>query len=969
MEIVSKEMVRAVGAERQRDVNIVKEPNECTQTWSVPKLEASSDEEVVSRGFSDDVCCLCGGNFSFLDHPTEHFIKHTDEVCCHLCPTKFPHINSLDLHLKNAHTKYNIFCKSCNMGRHRPKQWTVEIDKTLETPQMTLLDDEVEEVKIENEEFEIKYVKEEEKEVVVGKMEETERNSITETSEDDKMVNRSLHDHNYFFSQACSSIRENANNVVLYTSNENVLVLINKTDTGISPNDSYSESDQQETPVDDQAACKGIHDHTYFSFQSLENHTLLAEQAPVPENMHVFNNKADSRIFCKDPESTESDQNQDQENELVSSGLIDHTYFSRQTLENHAVLSKVQSKENILKNPSHGNNADMTDQETTMLEASQLEYKMKVEEELCEFEPVQEDEGMWEHVGRIQRSDHEDSDTGQEDQCSDTVSCTSTGTNDDTSVKDCQTRIVIQKQNDENTNQKPLRPVGSVNSYPATSLYKDLQTCAYCGLSKLPNTVDSMVRCTCTQAFTCSLCVIAFSTEQMLLTHQAEKHPLAKYMCGNCLQLFHTQNIFIQHVCSKPKGFSEKSLTPSNISDSSKELLLRILNVAPSPAAAAESSKQPLSCQGVDIIKKPQNLETMLNSTSHSLPNSASISDTQKAPVQVTVTRTMSHSQKNNSACCTLNGDQGQVMIPISTGTEKQIGQVQVLSPLQAKLVTPTSSSTSSNPTQIHFSPQSQGQLTAIPTVTQTKSGQIQGLTPHTPAGSAELTTRVVQPQLHPAFGVHLPHPFQSQISNSVSIPSQTDQLPKSSVPFLDICRYSQSTQIHPSSPRPLKIVAMFVNQSKELALQKRMCQSWRSKAVFPCRQCGALSRQFSLGVRHRYQHRGPRLYRCQCGRTFHQRMHLLRHQVQHAEATRYICAACGQMFCGTKQLACHRPLFRITQSNRKKQANKECRNIFQCNCGHSFTRPAALLWHMLKNSKARKLRLKGLQYITVQID
>ncbi|MCI4374144.1 hypothetical protein PGIGA_G00002920 [Pangasianodon gigas] len=166
--------------------------------------------------------------------------------------------------------------------------------------------------------------------------------------------------------------------------------------------------------------------------------------------------------------------------------------------------------------------------------------------------------------------------------------------------------------------------------------------------------------------------------------------------------------------------------------------------------------------------------------------------------------------------------------------------------------------------------------------------------------------------------------------------------------------------EILPSSQGPLKIVAMFVNQSKELALQKRMRQSWRSKAVFPCRQCGAVSRQFSLGVRHRYQHRGPRLHRCQCGRAFQQRMHLLRHQVQHAEATRYVCAACGQMFCGTQQLACHRPLFRITPSNRKKQANKECRNMFQCYCGYSFTRPAALLWHMLKNSKARKPRLKG---------
>ncbi|KAB5586516.1 hypothetical protein PHYPO_G00002630 [Pangasianodon hypophthalmus] len=56
MEIACKERARAVGAERQRDENTVNEQNECTVTWSVPNLEASSEEEVVSGGFSDDLC-------------------------------------------------------------------------------------------------------------------------------------------------------------------------------------------------------------------------------------------------------------------------------------------------------------------------------------------------------------------------------------------------------------------------------------------------------------------------------------------------------------------------------------------------------------------------------------------------------------------------------------------------------------------------------------------------------------------------------------------------------------------------------------------------------------------------------------------------------------------------------------------------------------------------------------------------
>lgn len=931
------------------------------------------------------MCGLCGGHFTFLDHLTEQFIKHMDEVFCPLCPMKFSHINLLALHLKNAHPKYHIFCKSCSMGQHLPKQQTADTDKTPVTPKMTLL---VEEVKIENEEVEIAFVKEEEEEiVVVGKMEEMEE-TITETPEDNKTVNRSLHDHNYFSTQACSSIRETKKNVVLYTSNDNVLVYINKTDPEISPKDTYTESDQQGTPDDDQTTCKTIHDHSYFSFKS------LADKATVPkecsslckttnnvihssaENTHVFDNKAGTK---QDTESTESDQEQEKKNESS-----DHTYFSRQSLANHKVLSKqVLSAENILSNQNHGNNVAMIQetQETTqcssiaMLESSQPEHKIKVKENLCEIEPVQEDAGIGEC---IQRHDHEDSDnliiddlvyTSQDDWCSDTVSCTSKGTDDD---KDCKSKSwsACQKQNDKNTDQNSLSSVGSKNSNPAESLYKDLQICACCGFSKVPNTVDSMAQCTCTQAFTCSLCGILFGTEQMLLTHQAEKHPLAKYLCVNCLQLFPNQKTFIQHVCSKSKGFSGKSLTPSNVSDSSKELLLKIVNVVPSPANV-ESLEQPLSCHRVNTINKPQNLGTVLNSKAHSLPSSPSTSATQKAPVQVIATSSTSCTQKNSVTCCISNGDQGQVMIPISTGTEKQIGQVQVLSLVQAKKVTQTFSNTTATTTQILLSLQRQGQLTPI----STKSGQIQNLTPlqtkllpHTLTRSSDLTTNVL-PQQQRTSGVHLPHPFLHQVSSSVSIPSQTDQLLKSSVPCLDIGSYSPSTQIRPSSAGPLKIVAMYVNQSKELALQKRMRQSWRSKAVFPCRQCGAVSRQFSLGVRHRYQHCGPRHHRCQCGRTFHQRMHLLRHQVQHAEATRYVCAACGHMFCGTKQLACHKPLFRIAQSNRKKRASKECRNMFQCYCGHSFTRPAALLWHLLKNSKARKPRLKGLQYITVKID
>ncbi|XP_052350629.1 uncharacterized protein LOC118367811 isoform X2 [Oncorhynchus keta] len=157
-------------------------------------------------------------------------------------------------------------------------------------------------------------------------------------------------------------------------------------------------------------------------------------------------------------------------------------------------------------------------------------------------------------------------------------------------------------------------------------------------------------------------------------------------------------------------------------------------------------------------------------------------------------------------------------------------------------------------------------------------------------------------------------------------------------------------------APAPLSIMCMFVNRSKELALEKRMKMSWRSKCTYTCRQCGAVSQQPSLSVKHRYLHRGSRRYRCHCGRSFLRRLHLLRHYLQHAQATRYICTACGETFDGAKCLAQHM----VGTSNTTRclgdsitlKLRKECRMPFSCHCGQVFCRPAAFLWHKLKNTQ-----------------
>ncbi|MEQ2294414.1 hypothetical protein AMECASPLE_003639 [Ameca splendens] len=157
----------------------------------------------------------------------------------------------------------------------------------------------------------------------------------------------------------------------------------------------------------------------------------------------------------------------------------------------------------------------------------------------------------------------------------------------------------------------------------------------------------------------------------------------------------------------------------------------------------------------------------------------------------------------------------------------------------------------------------------------------------------------------------------------------------------------------------PLSILALFENESQRWALMKRMNTGWRSKTPCPCRQCGAVLRQPSFAIIHRYLHRGQRLHLCQCGRAFRHQLHLLRHCVQHAEALSYICVGCGDTFSGAKHLTQHLTGKTWQRSRHgwtvKESENKKCCMPFMCDCGLVFLRPSAYIWHQLKNRTKTK--------------
>lgn len=151
-------------------------------------------------------------------------------------------------------------------------------------------------------------------------------------------------------------------------------------------------------------------------------------------------------------------------------------------------------------------------------------------------------------------------------------------------------------------------------------------------------------------------------------------------------------------------------------------------------------------------------------------------------------------------------------------------------------------------------------------------------------------------------------------------------------------------------------------SENQQPASKKQAKSSQRPKPRLPCRQCGAVLRQPSSIITHRYLHRGRRSHRCQCGRAFKHRLHLLRHCIQHAEASNYICATCGKTFIGAKLLAQHvmgNPWKKShSESEFKAPEKNKCSMPFLCDCGQQFLRPSAYIWHQLQNwTKNKQLK------------
>ncbi|XP_043116515.1 uncharacterized protein si:dkey-79d12.4 [Puntigrus tetrazona] len=428
----------------------------------------------------------------------------------------------------------------------------------------------------------------------------------------------------------------------------------------------------------------------------------------------------------------------------------------------------------------------------------------------------------------------------------------------------------------------------------------------FCCYGKFANLGKHMDDCRNKLRSACRLCNTVCENEKLLLKHMAEKHSAAGYICSRCHSVFPRLDGFKNHVCLR-RTTGAVNLPAAQVTK------MPVVPLSNRPSACALYTNQNPS----KVIKMTPTANTIspapvpppvvlqpLLRTTPLVPAKV----TNLVPQVVAVPQTL------------IRPHFPQMKVPVH------------VRPVVRPLIPNLSRMTLRIPTASNPPFPSQVVVSFSPTVNV----------------SAPCLVSANRPVLRQAPLANIrPAPVNVPLMTSVTYPTLVSALTENSKPQV---------------PAPLHIVAMFVNQSSTEALQKRLEQSWRSKTIFPCRHCGAVSRQPSLKVRHRYLHRGSRLYRCQCGRSFQRQLHLLRHQVQHAESVRFVCARCGNTFEGAHKLTWHKQKRR----NGRRCAKKKCKVAFDCSCGQMFTRPSALLWHMLKNSKLSKHMRKKSQSVSV---
>ncbi|XP_073704000.1 uncharacterized protein [Garra rufa] len=516
----------------------------------------------------------------------------------------------------------------------------------------------------------------------------------------------------------------------------------------------------------------------------------------------------------------------------------------------------------------------------------------------------------------------------------------------------------------------------SVNITKKFGFQSDSPFCCY---GKFANLGKHMDDCRNKLRLACCLCNMACENDELLLKHMTEKHPTAGYICAYCYNVFPQLDSFKNHVCLKRPATPVTQLPVVPLSDSSGQVkpsapalfanqkTIKVIKITqttnqgsttpdPPPARSAEALtvRQLLQANPLVPAKVTEMVPQVVPRTliRPLFPQSSCVARP-KVPVYMSSVAQpiMPNPSRLSLRLPTPSNPPFSTQVPVRIPSDTR---PLLLNPTSMTLRIPTFSNPSF-PTQVPVH---------IPSVARPLMPKPARMTLHIPNPSNRPFPTPVIVSFSPTVNISAPivvsanRPVLRQVPPAQIRPVNVPVMTSATCPTLVSALVGNNQPQVPPVPvqAPLQIVAMYVNRSTDLALQKRFEQSWHSKTILPCRHCGAVSRQPSLRVRHRYLHRGSRLYRCQCGRSFQKQLHLLRHQVQHAESVRFVCARCGDTFEGAHKLSCHKQKHR----NGRRGVKTKCETAFDCSCGQMFTRPSALLWHMLKNSKHSKCSQKN---------
>ncbi|KAG1947617.1 hypothetical protein F2P79_012541 [Pimephales promelas] len=344
----------------------------------------------------------------------------------------------------------------------------------------------------------------------------------------------------------------------------------------------------------------------------------------------------------------------------------------------------------------------------------------------------------------------------------------------------------------------------------------------FCCYGKFANLEKHMDDCRNKLMFTCCLCSMACETEELLMKHMIAKHPAAGYICAFCHNVFPRLDNFKNHICRKrPTG--KTNLPATSVSH------LPTVPLSNSSGQGRPSAPTLYACQ--NTIKVIQITPTANSVSTTPDPPPAVV------PLGSTEVLTLQH-----------------LLQTTPLGTAKVTNLVPQVVALQQTLVRP------------NFLPRSCVARPKVPV--------------HTPpvvrpllSNPARMTLRIptlsnpplpnsvvvsFSPTVNTAHCTVSAHTFLSSnkpVLRPTSVanirPLPVNVLPMTSVTFptlVSALTGNHHPQIPPAQVQaPLKVVAMFMNPSRDLALQKRHEKSWRYKTIFPCRHCGAVSRQPSL--------------------------------------------------------------------------------------------------------------------------